>query len=309
MSYSDMMDVEERRDLPPGKLVLVFDTNFLLDQLSIADGLRGLPVAHQLVIPQQVVRELDGLKSSDSHVATAARKAIDWLYAFLHNNDEIVRVQRLHERTDRQATGDDAILDACLFFGTEAMVVLFSNDKNLCVKALAHGVLTVSWRPDMDVQMVRQRLVQEFARVNGDVMDLEPKETVHTSSTDTVYSQVHALVLEAIEYVLKHEFGDDFDMIGYDVNKSRSLRDCCYTLKQYTISTFGSYFRSGSINPLKLLKEKQKIDEYSSKPTTPEQLREFVEFWTIVLDGLYRNRDNEQRSALNTVTQAWRNVL
>ncbi|KAG7702790.1 hypothetical protein KL950_005059 [Ogataea haglerorum] len=317
MSDFDMMDIEDRRSsvvsqmarpgqMPPSSLVLIFDTNFLLDHLPIVDGLRGLPVPHQLIIPNQVVRELDGLKSSSSHVSGAARKAIDWIYGFLHNNDQILRVQRLHERLDRGAVQDDAILDACLFFGSENMVVLFSNDKNLCVKALAQGVLTVSYREDMTSQMIADRLVAEFSRVNGDVMELEVSRGDTQVAADNVYSQVHTLAVEAIEHVLREEFGDDFDMIDYDPSKQHSLRDCCYTLRHYSISTFGSYFSSSGINPLKLLKEKHSIAEYSSKPQSQEQLSEFVEFWVIVLEGLYKKRSSEQKAALKMVIDAWR---
>ncbi|KAG7924503.1 hypothetical protein KL925_005306 [Ogataea polymorpha] len=317
MSDFDMMDIEDRRSsvgsqiarpgqATPSSLVLIFDTNFLLDHLPIVDGLRGVPVPHQLIIPNQVVKELDGLKSSDSHVSGAARRAIDWIYGFLHNNDHILRVQRLHERIDREAVQDDAILDACLFFGSENMVVLFSNDKNLCVKALAHGVLTVSYRKDMTLQTIIDRLVAEFSRVNGDVMELEVERDDRQVAADNVYSQVHTLVVEAIEHVLRQEFGDDFDMIDYDPSKQHSLRDCCYTLKHYSVSTFGNYFRNVGINPLKLLKDKHSIAEYSSKPQSREQLSEFIEFWIIVLEGLYKKRSSEQKGALKIVIDAWR---
>ncbi|KAG7885455.1 hypothetical protein KL936_005261 [Ogataea polymorpha] len=317
MSDFDMMDIEDRRSSvgsqiarpgqpTPSSLVLIFDTNFLLDHLPIVDGLRGVPVPHQLIIPNQVVKELDGLKSSDSHVSGAARRAIDWIYGFLHNNDHILRVQRLHERIDREAVQDDAILDACLFFGSENMVVLFSNDKNLCVKALAHGVLTVSYRKDMTLQTIIDRLVAEFSRVNGDVMELEVERDDRQVAADNVYSQVHTLVVEAIEHVLRQEFGDDFDMIDYDPSKQHSLRDCCYTLKHYSVSTFGNYFRNVGINPLKLLKDKHSIAEYSSKPQSGEQLSEFIEFWIIVLEGLYKKRSSEQKGALKMVIDAWR---
>lgn len=57
-----------------------------------------------------------------------------------------MRGQKLFEVVDRKhELNDDRILDCCLFFARHTRVVLISNDRNLCVKALVHNVFCFTW--------------------------------------------------------------------------------------------------------------------------------------------------------------------
>ncbi|KAK9469229.1 PIN domain-containing protein [Lipomyces arxii] len=139
----------------------VVDTNFVLSHLHMLDSLLQYhrqfgPV---LLFPLTVVHELDKLKSgspiSDVHarnrymadVPMLARKANDWLFKALARMDPGVRGQRANERLERENFGDDSIVDCCRFYNdcVHKSVFLFSNDKNLCAKALIHGIRTVSY--------------------------------------------------------------------------------------------------------------------------------------------------------------------
>ena len=159
---------------------LIVDTNFLLSNLSLLDDLEKLlhgkyAGVYQIIIPKQVVHELDGLKDSgksvgiSSHhsISRLARKAIDWCYSHFHELEPTVTGQRLHERIDRDASKDNSILDCCLYFqnvenGGGNMVVLLSNDKNLCVKALVNNILTISFRPEMTANLIASNILSEL---------------------------------------------------------------------------------------------------------------------------------------------------
>lgn len=157
---------------------LVVDTNFILSHLSLLNDLERLlhtkyMGAYQIVIPKQVVHELDGLKDADRSIdsrhsiSRLARSAIDWCYLHFHESMPTVTGQRLHERIDKNALKDNAILDCCLYFqnvenGGNNMVVLLSNDKNLCVKALVNNVLTISYRPGMTADLIAGNVVSEL---------------------------------------------------------------------------------------------------------------------------------------------------
>ena len=166
---------------------LVVDTNFLLSHLGLLTDLERLlhgryEGVYQIIIPKQVVHELDGLKSSNkritsnnvqsSHsISTMARKAIDWCYAHFHDSKPTVTGQRLHEKIDRDALKDNSILDCCLYFqnvenGGGNMVVLLSDDKNLCVKALVNNVLTISYRSDMSASLIAGNIMSELTNNN-----------------------------------------------------------------------------------------------------------------------------------------------
>lgn len=157
---------------------LVVDTNFILSHLSLLDDLERLlhtkyMGTYQIVIPKQVVHELDGLKDADRtidsrhSISRLARSAIDWCYLHFHESMPTVTGQRLHERIDKNALKDNAILDCCLYFqnvenGGGNMVVLLSNDKNLCVKALVNNVLTISYRLGMTADLIANNVVSEL---------------------------------------------------------------------------------------------------------------------------------------------------
>lgn len=153
--------------------IVVFDTNVLITHLNFVRRLIDThgteasrwPSASQngrqkalitFLIPWIVVQELDGLKShnrggSEVNLGDKARAAIKYL------EDELVkplesrriRAQKLTEHIENQQSNDDNILDCCRYFhnmyaGSAAKVTLFSNDRNLCVKAMIHDIRTLS---------------------------------------------------------------------------------------------------------------------------------------------------------------------
>ncbi len=105
-----------------------------------------------MLIPWIVTQELDGLKSSsnsysnggtDANVSYLARQAINFIYQRLLANDGSLRGQKLTEAIDPKSVGDDAILDCCRYWREKhnLTVTLLSDDKNLCVKTMVHGLL------------------------------------------------------------------------------------------------------------------------------------------------------------------------
>lgn len=156
-------------------IYLVVDTNFIISHLQIIDNLVGLwefyHRMYQIVIPKQVIQELDGLKESTNEskysIANVARKAIDWCYSHFHDVTPQVRGQKMMEKIDDSASKDNSILDCCIFFkskelGGGSMVVLLSNDKNLCNKALINNILTVSYRNEMNANLIAERAITEL---------------------------------------------------------------------------------------------------------------------------------------------------
>ncbi|XP_066533809.1 transcriptional protein SWT1 isoform X2 [Hoplias malabaricus] len=139
-------------------LLIVLDTNVLLSHLDFVKkmishglGALGFPT---LLVPWVVLQELDSLKSGklSQNVEHKARPAVHYIYSCLKN-----QVPRLWGQSMQQASqascgldvvnNDDRVLHCCLQFQTlfpEGTLILCSDDKNLCSKALLSGVKALS---------------------------------------------------------------------------------------------------------------------------------------------------------------------
>lgn len=160
----------------------------------------------QVIVPYMVVRELDGLKnfsgivpvsdpsrSSNSRqlISDCARQSIALLYTSLQSGNSGIHGQTMAETMLKDSNGspDDSILDCCLFWkekhGSQASVLLLSNDKNLCVKAMVHSIKTVS-NPKVPADKVTSRL--KLHLVNGIPIEVaikdfdSPSQAVATST-------------------------------------------------------------------------------------------------------------------------------
>ncbi|XP_064395468.1 transcriptional protein SWT1-like isoform X2 [Halichondria panicea] len=137
------------------KLYLVLDTNILISHLGFLRELKdyaiknvGRPV---LVVPWVVMQELDALKTrSSSRLAGKARDAIRFLNDSFSAEHPRIRGQTMEEvHTELNniaiSNNDDRILHCCLLYQEKVkvhggVVVLFSNDVQLCSKAMVNQV-------------------------------------------------------------------------------------------------------------------------------------------------------------------------
>ncbi|KAK9462232.1 PIN domain-containing protein [Lipomyces oligophaga] len=151
-------------------LIYVVDTNFAIDNLKLIQDLVGYSQQFYncVVFPLAVIEELDGLKSrnrsnitgrSSDGVAIAAQIANTWLFQAFARSDPGIRGQREDEILAKGLKNDNAILDCCRFFleVRHKPVILLSNDKNLCVKALIYNIRTVTYVEGLTAEMILAR--------------------------------------------------------------------------------------------------------------------------------------------------------
>ncbi|KAF9300319.1 RNA endoribonuclease [Mortierella antarctica] len=159
--------------------VVVLDTNVLLSHLNFLRSLVAVcdtkyngANSHTkavFIVPWVVIQELDGLKvdrgrrGGEVDVVDKARRAIKYIQDELEKpeNKRSLRGQKIGECLEKRETNDDYILDCCQYFQSElgtdkkTKVTLFSNDRNLCVKAMIHEVATLSHgKIDFEVEPV-----------------------------------------------------------------------------------------------------------------------------------------------------------
>ncbi|KAJ3086646.1 hypothetical protein HK102_012764 [Quaeritorhiza haematococci] len=170
--YEWPMDIEPQTGFL--QAVIVVDTNYLVGRLFFLNNLLELLQTHPTVsmyVPWVVVQELDKLKMRN-RVKGAAAKANTWL----HKNYVILRTRgiRLQSKADPQVN----IFDASEVRKAESrrdsgspikwQVPTHAAYRNLCVKANAHDVKTISYDPGVPAEF----LAQVMKSVAGAVPDM-----------------------------------------------------------------------------------------------------------------------------------------
>ncbi|SCU91262.1 LAFA_0F02740g1_1 [Lachancea sp. 'fantastica'] len=344
MNADDMMEMDRAETATlEAPTAFVIDTNFIISHLGILEDLRALSMQyqHKIVIPRTVVQELDGLKNatdrvessqSSSHdactIGALARKANDWIYTHFSNLDSAVVGQRLNQKLDYSSEKDDAILDCCLYLTSKQnlFVVLMSNDKNLCLKALTEKILTVSYRKGMSAKLIAERVFHErlskisFSgdssmapvrqeRPNPTYSSRKPSAPQHEADCPLpaalVFKEVEAIMPSAIDHIMHVEYGDELEFTDYKRTQVDSLSACCRCIAKFWMSVFGIYFKGSGIQKEAWKSPKPFLVKIPSSSTETEH---FVEFWVAALQCLYKDRSMDQKNALSLLATRWTGV-
>lgn len=327
----------------PNSSFLVVDTNFVLSHLNILDDLKNLNKQYnlQIIVPSTVMQELDGLKKSSRYsdkegdlsqqsVSHLARWANDWIFAELADNSTAVRGQKLGERIDRFATQDDAILDCCMYFKSkyhDVLVVLLSNDKNFCMKALTNDILTVSYRKGMTALLIGEMIYNESILRFGDredTMEFQPAgstsppppppqhkpaadaDVLYETAARTVQLEVQTIALSAIHKCMESVYGEDIELLhDYDKDRVASLMDCGEIIIRFWFPVFQEYFKRSPSHFVPFEENgKRKVPAYTS--INPGEFQSFVDFWTSFLVTIYRaEMDQRQNASLSVLVERW----
>ncbi|KAI1236574.1 hypothetical protein IHE44_0014827 [Lamprotornis superbus] len=135
-------------------ILVVIDTNIMISHLEFVRSLKSedIPGVDRLalIIPWVVLQELDNLKKGKmlQHVRDKAIPAVQFIYKCLKNQDcklwgqsMQLASQKMYGLSDEN--NDDRVLQCCLQyqkFFPQALVILCTDDKNLCNKAIVSEV-------------------------------------------------------------------------------------------------------------------------------------------------------------------------
>ncbi|XP_054645940.1 transcriptional protein SWT1 isoform X2 [Dunckerocampus dactyliophorus] len=152
-------------------VILVLDTNILLSHLDYVKkmqchglGALGLPI---VLIPWVVLQELDSLKKGKGltgSVAHLACPAISYIYNSLKSKERHLWGQSMQQAAESNNSlmaenNDDKVLQCCLQYQSlypGSALILCTNDKNLCSKAVLSGVKALS-KTDLEAEVERSR--------------------------------------------------------------------------------------------------------------------------------------------------------
>ncbi|KAM7162153.1 transcriptional protein SWT1 isoform 1-T1 [Macrochelys suwanniensis] len=184
---------EENADIPAAtatsglNLLIVIDTNIMISHLQFIVTLktRDIPGIGRLalIIPWVVLQELDNLKKGKvlQHVRHKAVPAVQFIYTCLKNQDSKLWGQSMQLASQKiyglsDENNDDRVLQCCLQYQSlfpQAFVILCTDDKNLCSKALVSDVKA----------LCKADLVTELQNLN--VNSLQNCVGLQQSKTDT----------------------------------------------------------------------------------------------------------------------------
>lgn len=334
---SDSMDlsldlatgIDRQNDSPTiaARTVLVVDTNFIVSHLNTLEQLRLLSAQyhHRILIPTTVVQELDGLKNSDKVTSSdynsrhqslgeLARAANDWIYKQLANLESSVIVQKMNQRYNYSLTKDDAILDCCLYFAQalQDFVVLLSNDKNLCLRALSEHLLTVSYRKGMTAELIASMVYKENLATRQKIQ--VPKQFERdpsyngVSSSDfhalavSAYDEFFNVIVEAIDRTMIRIYGDELMFTSYSRKEMTDFKAVTRVIYKHYIAVFSDFFRNSGISHNDW---KQLPNELVEVPVSIHQLKAFVTFWSKIVQALCKEDASVDSEASSKFFHTW----
>ncbi|KFP75470.1 Transcriptional protein SWT1, partial [Acanthisitta chloris] len=135
-------------------ILVVIDTNIMISHLEFVRSLKSedIPGVDRLalIIPWVVLQELDNLKKGKmlQHVRDKAIPAVQFIYKCLKSQDSKLWGQSMQLASQKMyglsdENNDDRVLQCCLQYQNlfpQAVVILCTDDKNLCNKAIVSEV-------------------------------------------------------------------------------------------------------------------------------------------------------------------------
>ncbi|XP_048831940.1 transcriptional protein SWT1 isoform X2 [Brienomyrus brachyistius] len=264
--------------------LIVLDTNILLSHLdfvkkmkSLGLGALGFPI---ILIPWVVMQELDALKNGklSNNVACKAVPAVHYIYTCLKNQEPRLWGQSMQQAAKTAYTlnaenNDDRVLQCCLQYqdiypgGT---LILCTNDKNLCSKAILSGVRALS-KDDLETQAERVRCGTQAGgcltswgpppaeRAGNRGFETGRKTpAVDSHELGTCASVLEDALQEVLSKVLMKEmkvaYGDLWEEIVF-VKPPWTLCDLLRCFTKHWIAVFGNVFQRNLLRTVECLRD------------------------------------------------------
>ncbi|XP_042322317.1 transcriptional protein SWT1 isoform X2 [Sceloporus undulatus] len=243
--------------------LIVVDTNIMIRHLEFIKSLKNSVIPgignFVLVIPWVVLQELDNLKRGKmlANVGQKAIPAVNFIYMCLKKQDPKLWGQSMQLASQKThdfivENNDDRVLQCCLQYKNlfpQVEIVLLTDDKNLCNKALVSEIKACS---KIDLVTALQKLVPKNVVITQDAsicQSLLGKDTschkVEASSTDDLSviildtKKCLGKVLSSIlETELKIAYGELWTEVVYH-NPPWTLDNVLDCYKKHWMAVFG----------------------------------------------------------------------
>ncbi|KAL9958438.1 hypothetical protein ACROYT_G035450 [Oculina patagonica] len=271
-------------------LYVVLDTNVLLSHLKLISELKDFPIVGVarpvLVIPWIVIQELDSLKSDSWRIKTGklvstaknkngkfgvdalARRVVRFLHLCFESNHPRIRGQTVSEAREmmdncsiEDPNNDDKILQCCLLFQRKAHnghAVLFSNDQNLCSKAIINGVKAFNHQSlivglkelfQSSAVVLKQDHFKDYYKektIRKKLLQLQETLAERRAKADDLACELQCIMREGLAVVVETEmrvaYDDLWDKIVF-IKPPWTLADLLQLLDKHWITVFGQVFK------------------------------------------------------------------
>ncbi|KAJ8384511.1 hypothetical protein AAFF_G00204260 [Aldrovandia affinis] len=285
--------------------LIILDTNILLSHLDFVKKMRshglgalGFP---NILIPWVVMQELDALKDGklSSSVKHKAKPAVHYIYNTLKKQEPRLWGQSMQQAARRiyglnAENNDDRVLQCCLQYQSlhpGVALILCTNDKNLCSKALLSGVKALS-KADLvseveqlqcDTQAHSRQVFpvgwppQTAEDGNGNKVNAGSQATEEACDVSTSVSVLEEALQGALSRVLEAEMKTAFDSLWLEVvfvKPPWTLSDLLLCFKKHWIAVFGSIVQRSLRNSVEYLSDSlckgKTVDKHSAKLVVQE---------------------------------------
>ncbi|XP_030061575.1 transcriptional protein SWT1 [Microcaecilia unicolor] len=262
------MDVELAEEDPtlnlfPGitatqlSLLIVLDTNILLSHLQFIEKLKtgGIPGigTFVLIIPWVVLQELDYMKHGKllEHMKNKAIPAVHFIYNSLKKQDSRLWGQSMQLASEKiyglsNTNNDDRVLQCCLQYQKlypHTVIILCTDDKNLCSKALISGVKALC---KVDLTLELQKLSETSTIYCVDLPDAEPqkddKEAAIKNFLSSAILDLEKYLGKVLSFILETEMKIAFEELWMEVLYLKppwTLADLLQCFRKHWIAVFG----------------------------------------------------------------------
>ncbi|KAH0618302.1 hypothetical protein JD844_017371 [Phrynosoma platyrhinos] len=243
--------------------VIVVDTNIMIRHLEFIKSLKNSDIpgigSFVLVIPWVVLQELDNLKRGKilANVGQKAIPAVHFIYKCLKSQDQKLWGQSMQLASQKThdfivENNDDRVLQCCLQYRNlfpEVEVVLLTDDKNLCNKALVSEIKACS---KVDLVTALRKLVPKNVVINQDAsigQSLLGKDTSCHEAEDSSTDPLSVIILDTkkclgevlssiLETELKIVYGDLWtEVIILYARKLGQFTSCLLYFHQFQLGT------------------------------------------------------------------------
>ncbi|XP_048587290.1 uncharacterized protein LOC5502110 isoform X3 [Nematostella vectensis] len=273
-------------------LYIILDTNILLSHLKFITELKDFPIEGVgrpvLIVPWIVMQELDSLKSdswkfrkgkiinaenkeSQRGVDAQARQAVRFLHSCFEANHPRIRGQTLAESLEHvsdlpEESNDDRILHCCLMFQMKASngnAVLFSNDQNLCSKAMINGVR--AFRSHNLIDGLRDMFKNKEIVVRADYFsdyydELKAQEVLaeRRAKADDIVCELQCIMREGLAVIVETEMRAAYEHLWEAIvciKPPWTLQDLLHIIDKHWIAVFGDVIKRSMHPTVKDLKK------------------------------------------------------
>ncbi|XP_051868808.1 uncharacterized protein swt1 isoform X2 [Pristis pectinata] len=246
-------------------ILLVLDTNIFISHLNFIVNLKDHGVS---VIPWVVLQELDSLKSGklSGGVNRKAVPAVHFVYSCFKSRHPHVWGQSMQQAAQkfcglREENNDDRVLQCCMQYQQLypcAHVLLCSDDKNLCSKALVSSVKAVR-KVDLLTELRSLKSIPDVTNTQDLSIFNQPQSAINVKDQNgtgnqhlsveesaldvtSIISQLEKCLGCALSVILETEMKKVYDDLWMEilfVKPPWSLEDILLCMKKHWIAVFG----------------------------------------------------------------------